>query len=133
MFPYDQLLSATVTTVPRSIADVLRSFRAIQALCFDGDGLKWFNWLYLEVTEAVETCVASGGLSNSTWLAELDVQFARLYLGALEAFLSGEATPECWRTLFASRDQSRVARIQFALAGDQRPYKPRPSGGYRGH
>jgi hypothetical protein len=117
MFPYDQLLCTTVASPPRSVADVLKTLETIQAICIDGDGLKWFNWLYLEVTQAVETRVASGGFSNPAWLAELDVQFARLYLGALEASLLGESAPDCWQTLFRCRDQTRIARIQFALAG----------------
>ena len=117
MFSYDQLLRDTAATPLQSIADVLRTFQAIDAICIDGDGLKWFNWLYLQVTQAVEARVASGGFSDPAWLAELDVQFARLYLGALEASLSGNPIPDCWQTLFASRDQTRVARIQFALAG----------------
>jgi Family of unknown function (DUF5995) len=95
----------------------LRTFEAIDAICIDGDGLKWFNCLYLQVTRTVETRVASGTFSQSAWLSELDVQFARLYLSALEASLSGQPTPGCLQTLFARRDQTSVARIQFALAG----------------
>jgi hypothetical protein len=48
----------------------------------DGDGLKWFNWLYLQVTQAVEARVASGGFADPAWLAQLDVQFAHLYFSA---------------------------------------------------
>jgi hypothetical protein len=117
MFSYDQLLCDTAATGPRSIANVLRTFEAIDSICIDGDGLKWFNWLYLQVTRAVETRVASGTFSEPAWLSELDVQFARLYLGALEASLLGQPTPDCWQTLFTRRDQASVARIQFALAG----------------
>jgi hypothetical protein len=117
VFSYDQLLCTTAATPLQSIADVLRAFETIVAICVDGDGLKWFNWLYLQVTHAVETRVASGGFSDAAWLEELDVQFARLYLGALQAFLSNNPTPDCWATLFACRDDARVARIQFALAG----------------
>lgn len=117
MFPYDQVLRTTVATPPRSIAEVLKTLEAIQAICIDGDGLKWFNWLYLQVTQAVEIRVASGGFSNPAWLAELDVQFARLYLGALEASLLNESLADCWQTLFRCRDQRPIARIQFALAG----------------
>ena len=117
MFSYDQLLFETAATPLQSVADVLQTFQSIDAICVDGDGLKWFNWLYLQVTQAVETRVASGGFSDPAWIAELDVQFARLYLGALRASLSGKPAPDCWQTLFACRDQTRVARIQFALAG----------------
>jgi hypothetical protein len=117
LFPYDHVLRATVATPPGSIADVLKTMETIQAICIDGDGLKWFNWLYLQVTQAVETRVASGGFANPAWLAELDVQFARLYLGALESSLLGESTPSCWQALFRCRNQTPIARIQFALAG----------------
>ena len=84
--------------------------------CIDGDGLKWFNWLYLQVTQAVEARVASGGFNDPAWLAELDVQFANLYFSALESALLDQSSP-CWQALFERRNQVAVARIQFALAG----------------
>ena len=117
MFPYDPALLAAVRTPPQSVEDVLRIMQAIDATCADGDGLKWFNWLYLQVTGAVEARIDSGGFTDAAWLAELDVQFARLYFTALRAALTGEAYPGCWRALFGSRDRVAVARIQFALAG----------------
>ena len=117
MFPYDSSLLASVQTDPQSIADVLQTLQSIETTCVDGDGLKWFNWLYLQVTQAVEARVAGGGFTDPAWLAELDVQFARLYFSALKSSLSGEATPTCWQVLFNSRNQGAIARIQFALAG----------------
>lgn len=117
MFPYDATLLAAVRNPPRSIADVLQALRTIDGICTDADGLKWFNWLYLQVTQAVETRVASGGFADTRWLAELDVQFARLYLGAAEAALSGGSAAGCWRILFEQRNQTAIARVQFALAG----------------
>jgi hypothetical protein len=117
MFPYDAALLAAVQMPPQSIADVLQTMQMIGGTCIDGDGLKWFNWLYLQVTQSVETRVASGGFSDPAWLAELDVQFARLYFGALESALRDQSSPGCWQALFERRDQAAVARIQFALAG----------------
>jgi hypothetical protein len=117
MFPYDPALLTAVRTPPQSIADVLRTMQDIDGACSDADGLKWFNWLYLQVTQAVEARVASGGFADSAWLAQLDVQFARLYFGALELALSGQGGPGCWQALFACRNRVEVARIQFALAG----------------
>jgi len=117
MFPYDATLLATVQAAPQSIADVLQTLRSIDCTCMDGDGLKWFNWLYLQVTQAVEARVASGGFADPAWLAQLDVQFAHLYFSALKSSLSGQATCTCWQVLFASRNQGAIARIQFALAG----------------
>jgi hypothetical protein len=117
MFPYDPALLAAVRPHPRSIADVLRTMQVIEATCDDVDGLKWFNWLYLQVTEAVEARIASGGFSDPAWLAQLDVQFAQLFFEALAAALSGQPSPGCWQALFACRNRVTVARIQFALAG----------------
>lgn len=117
MFPYDLTLLAAVKARPTSIADVLQTMRTIEDTCADADGLKWFNWLYSAVTGAVESRIASGGFTDTAWLAELDVQFAQLYFGALESFLSGQPTPDCWQVLFNRRGQVETARIQFALAG----------------
>ncbi len=117
MFPYDPTLLATVQAAPHSITDVIQTLRTIDATCLDEDGLKWFNWLYLQVTAAVEARVAGGGFADPLWLAQLDVQFAGLYFSALQSSLSGQATPVCWQVLFARRNQEAVARIQFALAG----------------
>src|SRR6185312_1067375 len=44
-----------VTTIP----DVIASLEAIDALLPDTDGLKWFNWLYLTVTKAVDLNIAA--------------------------------------------------------------------------
>jgi hypothetical protein len=116
-FPYDTALLAAVQAAPQSIPDVLQTLRSIDNICVEADGLKWFNWLYLQVTQAVETRVAAGGFTDPAWLAELDIQFARLYLSALRSSLSGQAAPACWQVLFNNRNQAATARIQFALAG----------------
>lgn len=117
MFPYDATLLATVQSAPQSVSDVLQTLQTIEATCIDADGLKWFNWLYLQVTQSVEDRVNAGGFTDPPWLAELDVQFGNLYFSALKSSLSGQATPNCWQVLFNCRDQAAIARIQFALAG----------------
>lgn len=117
MFPYDAQLAAAAQASPQSISAVLQLMQTIDNTCVEGDGLKWFNWLYLEVTQAVENRVAAGGFNDPAWLAELDVQFANLYFSALYAALTGAPCPGCWEALFSCRNQTRIARIQFALAG----------------
>jgi len=117
MFPYDPELIAAVATGPESIADVIRILDAIEVTCVDGDGLRWFNWLYLDVTRAVEARTSSDGFADPTWIAALDVHFARFYFAAVQSALTGAATPGCWQALFDVRNQPRIARIQFALAG----------------
>jgi hypothetical protein len=119
VFAYDTDLAGAVRSPAHSIADVLRTLHAIDAVCIDTDGLKWFNWLYLQVTDAVQARVSgsAGGFSSAAWLAELDVQFARLYFSALSSALTSGPRPGCWSVLFACRSDVRIARIQFALAG----------------
>jgi hypothetical protein len=97
--------------------------QTIEATCADGDGLKWFNWLYLRVTQAVLARVSitgptdPAGFTDPAWIAALDVGFARYYLAAIQSSLSGASTPGCWQALFTQRNQTAIARIQFALAG----------------
>ena len=143
MFAYDPELAAATEKPPQSVAEVLQTLQTIEAICVEGDGLRWFNRLYREVTQSV------AGLVNDTspqqaqpqqaippqpakdgpagvprtafhdpqWLAELDVQFGRLYLKALHDRLTGGSCPGCWDAFFAVRDNALIARIQFALAG----------------
>jgi hypothetical protein len=117
MFPYDATLLAAVQTTPQSIKDVLRILQTIDSTCVDADGLKWFNWLYLQVTQSVQARVAAREFTDPAWLAQLDVQFAPLYFSALKSSLSGQPTSNCWQVFFSSRNQAAIARIQFALAG----------------
>ena len=80
MFPYDDKLLAAVQGAPKSVDDVIGTMQTIDAICSDGDGLKWFNWLYLGVTRAVGTRVAAGGFRDAAEMAALDVQFAGFIL-----------------------------------------------------
>lgn len=120
MFPYDPAILAAVQTTPQTIADVVRILEALQSVCADGDGLKWFNELYLAVTQAVEARVNAGEFEAPNWIATLDVRFARFYFAAIESSLfrgAQDQAPGCWRALFDERGQAPIARIQFALAG----------------
>jgi hypothetical protein len=117
VFPYDPQILTAVSVPAASIPDVIRTMQSIDALCVDVDGLKWFNRLYLQVTESVAARCASGGFGDVAWIVELDVQFASLYFAALHTALSGGRAPGCWRALLDRRGMQAIARIQFALAG----------------
>jgi hypothetical protein len=118
MFPYDLKIAAAVAAVPHSIDDVVGILDSVDAVCADNDGLKWFNWLYLQVTLAVQARVnAAGGFADPAWVAALDVEFAGFYLGAIQAALGSGAAPGCWQAVFNVRNQPAETRIQFALAG----------------
>ncbi len=115
----DQALYAIVSgRVPATIDEVIACMQSIDATLADDDGLKWFNRLYLMVTEQVDLRPPEGGWKDAAWLLALDVVFAGLYLQAVAAYLNGEENvPSSWQALMEARYRPGVDRIQFALAG----------------
>ena len=81
----DNSLLTIAKSQPNTIPDVIASLEAIDAFSPTTDGLKWFNWLYLTVTKAVDLNIAVSNFHNPAWLTQLDVVFAGLYLSALSA------------------------------------------------
>ncbi len=102
---------------PTTIADVIATMKSIDALLADNDGLKWFNRLYLMVTDQVNASPPGGAWQNPAWLEHLDVVFAQFYFTALLDFLAGRDVASAWTALFESRFQTGIDRIQFAMAG----------------
>ncbi len=115
----DQALYAIVSgTLPVTIDEVIAVMQSIDATLADEDGLKWFNRLYLMVTEEVDLQPPASGWKDAAWLLTLDVVFAGLYLQAVAGYLNGEGdVPSSWQALMESRYKAGVDRIQFALAG----------------
>ena len=99
-------------TVARTIDEVIARMRRIDAQLPPDDGVKWFNFLYLRVTESVRNDTVSW--DDPAWLERLDVAFANLYFDALA---NDSACPRAWRALLDVRKRAGIARIQFALAG----------------
>ncbi|MCA1656254.1 MAG: DUF5995 family protein [Actinobacteria bacterium] len=82
------------------------------------DGLKWFNMLYLMVTEQIASGLAAQRWADGVWLAGLDVEFARLYFEAILLWLQSPARcPRAWVPLFERRFRAGIARVQFGMAG----------------
>jgi hypothetical protein len=104
--------------LPATIPDVVTLMQAIDNVLPSNDGLKWFNKLYLMVTQEVMKRPPAAGWNDPAWLTRLDVIFAGLYFSALRTWgTSRGATPSAWTALLESRYRPDVARIQFALAG----------------
>ncbi len=116
-FPYDSAILAAVGHAPATISDVIETMLAIDAACIEADGLKWFNGLYLQVTQAMKSRLDAGGFTDPAWLARLDVVFAQFYFNALAGSLGGGQVPGCWQAMFSLRGDARITRLQFALAG----------------
>jgi len=60
-----------------TIADVLTLMQRVDNLLPNSDGLKWFNLLYMRVTQQVDGNPPPGGWEGSAWLRRLDVVFAQ--------------------------------------------------------
>jgi hypothetical protein len=113
-----QLLHVVSNGAPASIADVVAVMQSIDGILPSNDGLKWFNKLYLMVTQQIDAQPPPDGWEDATWLTRLDVVFAGFYFTAIVAALTqGADTASSWDALFEARKRAGVDRIQFALAG----------------
>src|SRR5579863_2085728 len=113
-----QLLQIVKTAAPASIADVVAVMQRIDGLLPSNDGLKWFNKLYLIVTQKIDGQSPRTAWEDPAWLTRLDVIFASFYFAAIAGALGQNAdTPSSWEALFEARNRADVDRIQFALAG----------------
>jgi hypothetical protein len=90
---------------------------ALDAALGTSDGLKWFNMLYLQVTQRVYGGPVTQTWNDPAWLEGLDVVFANRYFAALCGYLQHEPVASSWQALFESRTAPGIERIQFALAG----------------
>ncbi len=113
-------MSAGGSAGVRTVADVEARLQAIDQELPASDGVKWFNRLYLEMTQQVAG-VPPQKEAAPGFLAALDVVFARRYFAAYEA-AGAAALPakypfHAWAPLFESRFEKGVAPVQFALAG----------------
>jgi Family of unknown function (DUF5995) len=102
---------------PATIPEVVARMQAMDAVLALNDGIKWFNRLYLMVTEQVDLAPPGGAWQSLAWFTSLDKNFAGLYFGALGGFLAGKTVPDAWQALFEARYRVGIDRIQFALAG----------------
>lgn len=99
-----------------TISDVIATMESIDKTLPGSDGLKWFNLLYLMVTQQVAAPPA--GWKAPSWIQRLDVVFAELYFNAVTNSLqSSNNVPSSWQALFEARFTTGIDRIQFALAG----------------
>jgi len=111
------LLAIVGSTPPASIDEVIQRMQSLDSALAGDDGLKWFNLLYLQVTQQVRQNPPQDGWKAPVWLARLDVIFATLYFKAIADSLSGNPVPGSWQALFEARERTGIDRIQFALAG----------------
>jgi len=114
----DEILSEILTAQVSTIEDVLSVMRSVDAALPDEDGLKWFNLLYMKVTQSVLENPPADGWADPEWLSRLDVIFGGLYFEALRNWINApNSAPKAWRVFFDARGRANLMRIQFALCG----------------
>jgi Family of unknown function (DUF5995) len=70
----------------------------------DGDPARFFLGTYLRTTRAVVSALDAGAFEDTDWVARWDVDFAGLYLDALDAHRADPAAPpEPWRLAFGAK------------------------------
>jgi hypothetical protein len=101
-----------------SVGEAIQRMEAIQGHLGAGDGLRWFNLMYLEVTRAFQQRAGTGFFEDEIFMERLDVVFANTYLAAARSqVLDPSATPHAWTAVFDRRDDHRIVPLQFAVAG----------------
>lgn len=112
------LAQLEATNSMTSIGQVLQVMQNLDNALPATDGLKWFNLLYLDVTQAIYSPSPPIAWADEPWLTHLDIVFAQLYFDALrQSYTSPDTVPSAWQALFEVRHAQDVQRVQFALAG----------------
>jgi hypothetical protein len=107
----------------RTVDDVLDRLRSISRETRAPDGVRTFNRVYLTVTERVAEGFGTpasgtrGRYRDEAFMAQLDVDFATLWIDAYDAAKGGRRVPPAWAPLFEDRRNRSLLPIQFALAG----------------
>jgi hypothetical protein len=99
-----------------TIADAIARMEQIDAELPRGDGVAYFNRLYLQVTKAVQAATVGVTFEDPVFAERLDVVFAGLYFAAEDTLASGAPCPVAWRPLVEERF-AHHAPIQFAIVG----------------
>jgi hypothetical protein len=91
-------------TVHPAVAALVTRMEAVLALLEDdGDPARYFLGTYLRTTRAVGQALDAGRFEDATWVAAWDVDFAGLYLDALQAHREApDAVAEPWRLAFGA-------------------------------
>jgi len=83
---------------------IARMTQLLARLEDDGDPARFFLGTYLRTTRAVAAALDAGRFEDADWVARWDVDFAALYLDALDAHRANPATPpEPWRLAFGAK------------------------------
>jgi Family of unknown function (DUF5995) len=108
---------AAPRTPVTTVAEVIARMEATEAAVPAADGLACFNRMYLGVTRQVYSRLGEGFFADPAFMTHLDVAFAGLYFGAVDATSDPAVVPLAWQPLMEQRANTGIEPIQFALAG----------------
>jgi hypothetical protein len=81
---------------------IARMTALLEPLEAAGDKRRYFHATYLRTTVAVAQEISRGGFADAAWVERWDVEFARLYLDALDQDMTGQAPPRPWAIAFGA-------------------------------
>ena len=103
-------MATTATTVDEVAAGLERLERALPP----SDGIKWFTYLYGEVTKAIAGLFDAGDFEAPDFMGRLVVDFGNAFF----AVVDGTSPPDhAWQPVFDRRHDRDIAPVQFAIAG----------------
>jgi hypothetical protein len=122
--PKQQEITAVLAREPTDIASALQQMDDLQALLEQippthrNNPVADFNRLYRTITAKILQRHDGHGFSDPTFLALLDVEFAKRYFNALRMWGDDQRqTPEAWAVLFCRLTDRRVRPLPAAAAG----------------
>jgi hypothetical protein len=119
MSTIDEKLVEVISATPiNTIDDVIKVMEGMDDILQNDDGLKWFNLLYLRVSQSIQSDPPAEGWENPPFVERLAVVFAGLYFTAVAAWQRDQkSVSRAWKPLFELRNREGVFRVQFAIAG----------------
>jgi hypothetical protein len=114
----ERMLQAISTSVTNTIDGVLALMQRLDTLLPNDDGLKWFNLIYLRMTESIRSSLQTDGWENRQFLERLAVVFAGMYFSAVAGWQRDQdSVSRSSAPLFEARHKHGIMRVQFATAG----------------
>jgi Family of unknown function (DUF5995) len=110
-------VSVVPAPLPTTVDGIIDRLRTIQRSLSPTDGVGVFNGIYLDVTKQVAASIKAEAFADTTFMTELDIRFANLWISAYDAAAAGRRPPWAWRAFFDQRRTTGVLPIQYALAG----------------
>jgi hypothetical protein len=98
----------------RTVKQVAEALDRVQRRLPPTDGVKWFAWLYADVTRAIVRLFEQDELQSPDFMGDLVVRFGNTFLASVD---HPSRAPRAWQPLFERRHDRAVAPLQFAMAG----------------